>query len=93
VCFFSVDSKELEDSMGYSHITVIDCPLLSAVPAQLKEVLPKFDAVVFADVCKTSNMPLSSHISQYDHLTPRPQFIRNNSERRVRFSCSEVSLF
>eukprot|EP00943_MAST-04B_sp_MAST-4B-sp1_P008904 g8904.t1 len=43
--------------------TVIDSPYLSAVPAMLKKLLPKYDAVVFADVCKIGQHPQAGMIT------------------------------
>jgi len=65
--------KELEDSHGWHNITVIDSPLLSAVPAGLKKALPAYKQVVFADICKEGQNPLSGHVAllQQERLLPQ----------------------
>lgn len=35
-----------------SDIDIIDCPYLSGVPKGLEEILPSYDGIVFADICK-----------------------------------------
>jgi hypothetical protein len=61
------------EAHGVSNVTVIDCPLLSAVPAELAAAVPGFDCVLFADVCKEGATPLSGHITklQSDGLLPQ----------------------
>jgi 2-oxoisovalerate dehydrogenase E1 component len=57
--------KELEkDHAGLlgDGITVIDCPYLSHVPRQLEELLPTFQRVVFADVCKAGQHPFGNFV-------------------------------
>lgn len=51
--------KELQEEHGIL-ATVVDCPYLSEPPAQLREVIPSFERVLFADPCKDSQNPLSS---------------------------------
>ena len=55
--------KELEEKHGHSGVTVVDSPYLSAPPAELKEILPSFERVVFVDVCKQGQNPLSGHVT------------------------------
>lgn len=35
-----------------NEIDIIDCPYLSDIPRGLKEVLPRYDKILFADICK-----------------------------------------
>uniref|UniRef100_A0A6B2KYX5 3-methyl-2-oxobutanoate dehydrogenase (2-methylpropanoyl-transferring) n=1 Tax=Arcella intermedia TaxID=1963864 RepID=A0A6B2KYX5_9EUKA len=53
--------------------TVIDSPLISDIPKSLKKVLPEFSAVVFADVCKAGQNPLSGFVGelQNERLLPK----------------------
>eukprot|EP00164_Ancoracysta_twista_P015957 GFYU01026577.1.p1 GENE.GFYU01026577.1~~GFYU01026577.1.p1 ORF type:complete len:139 (-),score=18.95 GFYU01026577.1:28-444(-) len=44
-------------------IDVVDSPLLDRVSRGLKELVPKYDNVLFADVCKMGQNPLSSHMA------------------------------
>ena len=44
-------------------IDVVDSPLLSGVSKGLKELAPQYDNVLFADVCKMGQNPLSSHMA------------------------------
>jgi hypothetical protein len=62
----------LLDEMNISNITIIDCPLLSQVPNELRTVIPDFDSVVFADVCKEGQHPLAAHLTrlQNERLLP-----------------------
>eukprot|EP00941_MAST-03F_sp_MAST-3F-sp1_P001865 g1865.t1 len=53
--------KQLYDDHGIQ-ITVIDTPYISGVPGQLPDVLDGFDRVIFADVCKEGQNPLSGMI-------------------------------
>eukprot|EP01125_Pyxidicula_operculata_P010749 TRINITY_DN3538_c0_g1_i1.p1 TRINITY_DN3538_c0_g1~~TRINITY_DN3538_c0_g1_i1.p1 ORF type:complete len:755 (-),score=141.84 TRINITY_DN3538_c0_g1_i1:181-2445(-) len=53
--------KELQ-SKGIN-VTVIDSPCLSRIPQMLKDALPKFERVVFADVCKTGQHPFGGMIT------------------------------
>jgi pyruvate/2-oxoglutarate/acetoin dehydrogenase E1 component len=53
---------ELIEKHGWKSISIIDSPLLSAVPAQLKQVLPQCKRVVFADICKEGQSPLAGHV-------------------------------
>jgi hypothetical protein len=36
----------------HHEIDIIDCPYLSDIPQGLKEVLPRYEKVLFADICK-----------------------------------------
>ena len=56
--------KLLEDNHGIDDVVVIDSPYLSTPPAQLRELLPGFDAVVFADVCKDGQHPFAGFITK-----------------------------
>ena len=64
--------KTLMEEHGYTDITVIDCPYLSSVPKGLKDKIKSFKKVIFADVCKTGQNPLSAFVSQLqnDGLLP-----------------------
>jgi|EP00945_MAST-04E_sp_MAST-4E-sp1_P002826 2-oxoisovalerate dehydrogenase E1 component len=64
--------QELEGKNAFENVTVVDCPTLSAVPSQLKEILPQFRSVVFADVCKLGQHPHAGMITslQQDGLLP-----------------------
>lgn len=57
-------NKLLADEHGISDAVIIDCPYLSSPPAQLRELLPSFDAVVFADVCKVGQHPFAGFVTQ-----------------------------
>lgn len=56
---------EAGDLLNEEAIDIIDCPYLSAAPAGLHEVLPQYDNVLFADICKQgpSTAPLSSLVT------------------------------
>ena len=43
-------------------VSVIDSPCISQTPAQLRDLLPHFDAVVFADVCKVRRACVRVHV-------------------------------
>lgn len=45
-------------------ISVLDCPLLSAVPKGLRAAVKDYERVLFADVCKEGASPLASHLTQ-----------------------------
>ncbi|CAB9498379.1 oxoisovalerate dehydrogenase subunit beta [Seminavis robusta] len=49
-------------------LDILDCPLLSTVPAGLKKALPQYEGVLFADVCKEgpSNVLSSMIVSLHD---------------------------
>ena len=53
--------------------TVIDSPCLSMVPHMLKKILPSFDAVLFADVCKIGQHPQASMITALQTAGVLPQ--------------------
>ncbi len=56
--------KMVAEKHGVEDVTIIDCPLLSAVPAGLKKEIQNFDAVLFADPCKEGQHPLAGHITK-----------------------------
>jgi len=56
--------KTLEEQHNNTEVCVIDCPLLSGVPQQLRESMKNLDNVIFADVCKEGSAPLSLHLTQ-----------------------------
>ena len=66
-------------------ITVIDCPCLSQLPAQLEAFLqhshsPRLHSVIFADVCKINAAPLSAFAVQ---LQNKGTFRRNHNRDSV----------
>jgi 2-oxoisovalerate dehydrogenase E1 component len=56
--------KTLKDEHGIEEVVVLDAPCLSQLPQGLEEELPKFQAVVFADVCKLGQHPHAGFIVQ-----------------------------
>ncbi|GAB5358588.1 hypothetical protein AAMO2058_000471300 [Amorphochlora amoebiformis] len=64
-----VQRKEKE--LGRS-LYVIDTPLLSEVPQDLREIMPKLSSVLFADICKDGGHPYATTISrlQSESLLP-----------------------
>jgi len=62
----------LKEELGVDHVSVIDVPYLSAVPAGLQKAIVNYEGVVFADDCKRGNAPLASFITslQGDGLLP-----------------------
>jgi len=68
-----IAQRQLESEHGMQGVTVIDAPYLSAVPGDLAALLPKFDAVVFADVCKFGQHPHAGWIAklQADGILPQ----------------------
>jgi len=54
--------KRLEQEHGLAGIVVCDAPYLSTVPQGLADIVPKFKAVVFADVCKAGANPHSGFV-------------------------------
>ena len=55
-------------------VIVVDCPLLSRVPAGLVDLLRMnhFDGIIFADVCKVSAAPLALHAASLRRLRCLP---------------------
>lgn len=49
--------RQLQEQHGVTGVVVADVPYLSGVPLGLAEILPRFGAVVFADVCKLGQHP------------------------------------
>jgi hypothetical protein len=52
---------------------VIDCPYISGVPQGLRDILPQYEKVVFADICKEGPSSVLSHFVtalQSDSLLP-----------------------
>jgi pyruvate/2-oxoglutarate/acetoin dehydrogenase E1 component/TPP-dependent pyruvate/acetoin dehydrogenase alpha subunit len=41
-----------KEEQQHYEIDIIDCPYLSGIPHGLKEVLPRYEKVLFADICK-----------------------------------------
>lgn len=68
-----IAQKRLQDEHGMKGVTVIDAPYLSGVPGDLAKLLPSFDAVVFADVCKFGQHPHAGWIAklQSDGILPQ----------------------
>lgn len=56
--------KMLGDEHGVTGVVVADVPYLSGVPTGLTDILPSFDAVVFADVCKLGQHPHAGLVVQ-----------------------------
>lgn len=54
--------RTLRDVHGVKNVCVVDAPYLSDVPAELAEMLPRFKAVVFADVCKLGQHPHAAFV-------------------------------
>jgi len=54
----------LEQEHGASGIVVADAPYLSGVPGGLVDLLPRFKAVLFADVCKMGQHPQAGQVCQ-----------------------------
>jgi len=54
--------RRLEEEHGVTGVVVADAPLLSDVPEELAALLPRFGAVVFADVCKLGQHPQAGQI-------------------------------
>eukprot|EP00930_Biecheleria_cincta_P013934 TRINITY_DN12192_c0_g3_i1.p1 TRINITY_DN12192_c0_g3~~TRINITY_DN12192_c0_g3_i1.p1 ORF type:complete len:807 (+),score=138.60 TRINITY_DN12192_c0_g3_i1:212-2422(+) len=55
-------------------VAVLDSPCLSELPDGLREVLPGFDAVLFADVCKAGQHPLAGAICELQRLGELPRW-------------------
>ena len=60
--------------MGGDHssasVVIIDCPLLSDVPAELPAALRGCERVLFADVCKEGAAPLAGHVAKLQVRVP-----------------------
>jgi hypothetical protein len=59
-----IAQRALESSNPKIHVSIVDCPYLSAVPGKLEDFLLQHnhDVVIFADVCKEgAGMPLAGH--------------------------------
>jgi len=56
--------RALQEDHGIKGAVVVDVPLLSGVSSGLTELLPRFPAVLFADVCKMGQHPHAGHIVQ-----------------------------
>ena len=65
-------NKVLAEEHGITDAVIIDCPYLSSPPAQLRELLPGFDAVVFADVCKVGQHPFAGFVTQLQNSGELP---------------------
>jgi len=65
--------RRLEEEHGVSGVVVVDAPYLSDVPADLADMLPRFDAVLFADVCKQGQQPHAGYVLRLQErdLLPR----------------------
>lgn len=68
-----IAQRRLQEEHEMQGVTVIDAPYLSAVPGGLAALLPSFDAVVFADVCKFGQHPHAGWIAklQADGILPQ----------------------
>jgi len=64
--------KVLEQQHGGLGVTVVDCPYLSGLPEGLTAILPRYRAVVFADVCKLGQHPHAGLIVQLQDLDLLP---------------------
>mmetsp|Transcript_9392 Transcript_9392/g.20376 ORF Transcript_9392/g.20376 Transcript_9392/m.20376 type:complete len:816 (+) Transcript_9392:174-2621(+) len=56
--------KVLEEEHGVKDVAVIDAPYLSSLSKGLADVIPKYDAVIFADVCKMGQHPQAGLICE-----------------------------
>mmetsp|Transcript_62247 Transcript_62247/g.157258 ORF Transcript_62247/g.157258 Transcript_62247/m.157258 type:complete len:796 (-) Transcript_62247:507-2894(-) len=52
----------LQEEHAVSGVVVVDAPYLSDVPGELAELIPRFSAVLFADVCKMGQHPQAGQI-------------------------------
>lgn len=79
----AVGGKEASSVHRAEVITVVDCPCLSQLPAELEAVLSRstrLHSVIFADVCKVSGAPLSAFAVQ---LQNKGAFCRSRSRGSV----------
>eukprot|EP00011_Vannellida_sp_DIVA3-517-6-12_P005003 CAMPEP_0114614132 /NCGR_PEP_ID=MMETSP0168-20121206/5492_1 /TAXON_ID=95228 ORGANISM="Vannella sp., Strain DIVA3 517/6/12" /NCGR_SAMPLE_ID=MMETSP0168 /ASSEMBLY_ACC=CAM_ASM_000044 /LENGTH=776 /DNA_ID=CAMNT_0001825163 /DNA_START=60 /DNA_END=2390 /DNA_ORIENTATION=- len=51
--------KELMEKHGWDDVTVIDSPLLSAVPGELRKSIGDYEKVIFVDECKDRQFPFA----------------------------------
>jgi len=65
--------RHLEEEHGINGVVVVDAPYLSDVPAELSEMLPRFSAVVFADVCKLGQHPHAGFVVKLQQRGLLPQ--------------------
>lgn len=65
--------RRLEEQHGFTGITVVDSPYLSGVPEGLVDIMPRFNTVVFADVCKFGQHPQAGQIVQLQNRGLLPQ--------------------
>ena len=55
-----------------TNVVIIDCPLLSDVPAQLPRALRGARNVLFADICKEGAAPLTTHVAKLQAMGELP---------------------
>eukprot|EP00591_Stephanopyxis_turris_P010386 CAMPEP_0195522446 /NCGR_PEP_ID=MMETSP0794_2-20130614/20624_1 /TAXON_ID=515487 /ORGANISM="Stephanopyxis turris, Strain CCMP 815" /LENGTH=822 /DNA_ID=CAMNT_0040652207 /DNA_START=461 /DNA_END=2929 /DNA_ORIENTATION=+ len=69
--------KQLLDSSGGERqpidIDVIDCPYISHVPNGLREIIPNYDHVIFADICKEGSNPMSAMVARLQKMACLPK--------------------
>jgi len=65
-------AHELSTKYGIDDAVVIDSPYLSRPPEQLREVLGKFDRVVFADICKQGQHPFAGFVTSLNETGDVP---------------------
>ena len=62
--------------VGARDVDIIDCPYLNNVPDGLKEVLREYEYVLFADICKEGQNPLSTMITILQNQDALPKYWR-----------------
>jgi hypothetical protein len=54
------------------NVVIVDCPLLSDVPAELPQALRGARSVLFADICKEGAAPLTTHVAKLQAMGALP---------------------
>jgi len=57
-------ARRMLEERGVDGVVVVDVPLLSGIASGVVDLLPRFSAVLFADVCKLGQHPHAGQIVQ-----------------------------
>jgi len=68
-----IAKDKLEKDYDLMDIVVVDVPYISGVPSGLVDLLPKYKAIVFADICKLGQHPQAGLIVKLQQMQLLPQ--------------------